>query len=96
MLKAYPVLRPEKIPAVTHVDCTSRIQTVDAKDNPKFYSLIESFYKQSSIPMLLNTSLNDSEEPIVETPEDALRLFDRSPIDALVLEDRMLLKGQPQ
>jgi carbamoyltransferase len=96
MLKAYPVLRPEKIPAVTHVDCTSRIQTVDAKENQKFYSLIESFYKQSSIPMLLNTSLNDSEEPIVETPEDALRLFDRSPIDALVLEDRMLLKGQPQ
>ncbi len=94
MLKAFSVLKPEDIPAVTHVDNTSRIQTVDKKDNPKFYSLIKSFYKQSSVPMLLNTSLNDSDEPIVESPEDAIRFFHKSSIDLLVLEDRMIKKGE--
>jgi carbamoyltransferase len=92
MLKAFKVTNPEKIPAVTHVDGTSRIQTVCYDINPSYYSLINKFFQITNVPMLLNTSLNDSKEPMVETPEDAILFFRRSKLDALVVEKRMLLK----
>lgn len=94
MLYAYPA-RPgkaEQIPAVVHVDKTSRIQTVDRKINPTYHKLISEFAKLSQVPMVLNTSFNDS-EPIVMTPADAISTFARTGIDALFLGNYMIKKA---
>jgi len=83
-------VREEKralIPAVTHVDGTARVQAVSAKTNPAFRRLIEEFGRLTGVPMLLNTSFNLNNEPIVCTPLDALDSFQRSRMDCLVLED---------
>jgi carbamoyltransferase len=64
---------PSSFPAVTHVDCTARVQTVSRAQNPTFYSLLERFYHQTGCPMLLNTSLNIKGEPLVNTWQDAQR-----------------------
>ena len=74
-----------KIPAITHVDGTARLQTVTRGDNPIFYDLISAFYQLTGIPMLLNTSFNIKGAPIVETPADALFCLLNSPIDYLVM-----------
>lgn len=91
-----PPVRSEKrivIPAVTHIDGTGRLQTVTPKQNPLFYALIQKFYKLTGIPIVLNTSFNDNNEPIVETPEDAIRCFMGTEIDALLLgRDTLLIK----
>lgn len=82
-------IRPEKhaeIPAVTHVDGTGRLQTVDKKDAPRYHALISAFAKRSNVPILLNTSFNEN-EPIVNTPEHALECFLRTKMDMLVLEN---------
>ena len=82
-------IRKEKrkqIPAVTHVDGTGRLQTVEKKDAPRYHRLISSFSKKSGIPILLNTSFNEN-EPIVNTPEHALECFLRTQMDMLVLEN---------
>ncbi len=94
MLYAYPTKsgRAELIPAVVHVDKTSRIQTVDQKVNPQYHRLISEFAKLSQVPMVLNTSFNDS-EPIVMSPSDALSTFSRTGIDALFLGNYMIVKG---
>jgi carbamoyltransferase len=84
------------IPAVTHVDGTARLQTVGRESNPRFYSMIESFGEATGVPVLLNTSFNVAGEPIVESPEDAIRCFLSTGIDALLLGDRLLIKnGRP-
>jgi carbamoyltransferase len=83
MLRACPVLRPE-VPAITHVDGTSRIQTVTAADNPSFYELISWFHRLTGVPMVLNTSLNTKGLPIDETPADALATLLGSGLDYLV------------
>jgi carbamoyltransferase len=93
MLRLTRVKRPDLIPAVSHVDATARVQTLRRPDNPRTYDLLRAFEKITGVPMLLNTSLNGHDEPLCETPEDALRFFERAPIDVLVIEDRMLLKG---
>ncbi|MCB1179310.1 MAG: hypothetical protein KDK36_17145 [Leptospiraceae bacterium] len=80
------------IPAVTHVDGTGRLQTVSKELNENFYSLIENFYKKTGVPVLLNTSFNVNGEPIVETPEDAIKCFLKTSIDALLVEDILLVK----
>lgn len=77
-------VKSEEIPGVTHVDNTSRIQTVNVKDNEKYYKLIEAFYDITGIPMLLNTSFN-CQEPIVETVEDALKTFYSTRLDMCVI-----------
>nr|VFJ95361.1 MAG: carbamoyltransferase [Candidatus Kentron sp. H]VFJ96107.1 MAG: carbamoyltransferase [Candidatus Kentron sp. H]VFK02166.1 MAG: carbamoyltransferase [Candidatus Kentron sp. H] len=87
MLFAFPA-RPDKadkIPGVLHVDMTSRIQTVSDKNNPLFHGLINEFYIETGIPMVLNTSFNDHGEPIVNSPTDALRRFLASGLDALAI-----------
>jgi len=87
MEAALPV-KPEKldlVPGVVHRDGTGRLQTVDEEDNPKFYRLIKAFQETTGIPMLVNTSFNVKGEPIVCTPEDALRTFHTSGLDALVI-----------
>jgi len=83
-----------KIPAVLHVDKTSRIQTINELQNKNFYNLIFDFYKITNIPMILNTSFNIKGEPIVETFKDALDVFFNSNIDALYLPEisKVILK----
>jgi carbamoyltransferase len=80
-------VRPEmqaKIPAVTHVDGTGRLQTVSKKTNPLYWDLIERFRQRTQIPIVLNTSLNEN-EPIVNTPDEALSCFLRTKMDAIVI-----------
>jgi carbamoyltransferase len=85
------------IPAVTHVDYSARIQTVDARTNPRFHRLIERFAALTGCAVLVNTSFNVRGEPIVCTPEDAYRCFMRTEMDVLVVEDFLLEKSaQPE
>ena len=81
-----------KIPAVTHVDCSARIQTVNENNNKKFYKLINEFNKKTGCPILVNTSFNIRGEPIVNTPEDAFNCFMGNNLDILVIENFFLIK----
>ena len=74
----------EQIPAVTHVDGTGRLQSVSRQTNPLYWDLINSFATRTGVPLLLNTSLNEN-EPIVRTPEEAIKCFLRTKMDVLVL-----------
>lgn len=74
------------LPAVTHVDHSARIQTVDADRNPELHGLLSAFDRITGCPVLLNTSFNSRDEPIVCTPDDAHRTFRRTGLDVLVLE----------
>jgi carbamoyltransferase len=91
MQQVYPVRedRRAEIPAVTHVDGSGRLQTVSAATNPAFYRLIKAFEAETGVPVLLNTSFNEN-EPIVETPEQALDCFLRTRMDALVVGDTLI------
>lgn len=80
------------IPAVTHVDYSARIQTVDEKRHGRLHRLLKEFDRQTGCPVLVNTSFNVRGEPIVCTPEDALRCFLATDMDVLVLEDFVLRK----
>ncbi|UOE46543.1 carbamoyltransferase [Mucilaginibacter sp. SMC90] len=80
-----------KLPAVTHVDYTSRIQTVGV-ENGLFYELIDTFYARTGCPAIINTSFNLRDEPIVCTPEDALNCFLRSDMDILAIENIIVYK----
>jgi carbamoyltransferase len=89
-------IRPEwreRLPAVTHIDGTGRLQTVDRASNPLYYQLIDAFRRQTGVGMVLNTSFNEN-EPIVDTPEQALDCFKRTDMDALCL-GRYLLRKSP-
>ncbi len=89
-----PQVREEKkstIPAVTHIDGSGRLQTVNPSLNPLFYSIIKQFADLTGVPVMLNTSFNDNNEPIVETPEDAIRCFLGTNIDALLIGGNTLL-----
>jgi carbamoyltransferase len=83
--------KQEKIPAITHVDGTCRIQTLNKEDNPNYYELIEEFYKITNVPILFNTSLNLAGDAINETLEDALNTFYNSKIDYLYLPELKFL-----
>jgi len=84
-------VKSDKVPGITHVDGTARIQTVNKEFNEKFYNIINEFYKITGIPMLLNTSFN-CQEPIVETPEQAIKTFKRTALDLLVVNDFIIRK----
>ena len=81
-----------RVPAVVHVDGSARPQTVSRETNPRYWQLISEFEVLTGVPMLLNTSFN-VQEPIVCTPEDAVKTFQRASFDALVLEDNLVLRG---
>jgi carbamoyltransferase len=83
-----------EIPAVTHVDYSARIQTVDEVDNPRYHELLREFKRLTGTGVLINTSFNVRGEPIVESPLDAYTCFMRTGIDALVLENCLLLKSE--
>ena len=85
------VVRSE-VPAVTHVDYSARLQTVDEERNPRFHRLIEAFERLTGCPILVNTSFNVRGEPIVCTPEDAYRCFLATDMDVLVLENYVIVK----
>jgi carbamoyltransferase len=91
MIMAYPLAaeRMAQIPAVRHVDGSCRIQTVDRERQPRYHALISAFFEATGVPLLLNTSFNDR-EPIVCSPDDAVRTFERTGLDALVLGDRLV------
>jgi carbamoyltransferase len=82
------------VPAVTHVDHSARVQTVDAGRNPRFHRLLEAFHRRTGCPVLVNTSFNVRGEPIVCTPQDAYRCFLATEMDALVLEDFVLHRSK--
>jgi carbamoyltransferase len=88
MEKVFPIraAKQASIPAVTHVDGTGRLQSVDATVSPRYYKLIDTFREKTGVPILLNTSFNEN-EPIVNTPEEALNCFLRTQMDMLVLEN---------
>ena len=82
----------ERLAAVTHVDGSARLQTVSEAQNPRLYRLLRVYQRRSAIPVLLNTSLNGRGEPIAETPAHAVDCLCRMPLDALVLDDRLVVR----
>ena len=90
MLLVAPVKKPEKIPAVTHVDGTSRLQTVSKDTNPLFYGLVDEFYKTTDVPVLINTSMNVRGEPIVNTIEQAYNMIIKTDMDYIVLGNHVV------
>jgi carbamoyltransferase len=92
MLRVVPV-RSGLVPAVTHVDGTARVQTVEHSENPRFFDLLTAFGERTGVPVLLNTSFNIAGKPIVESPDDALRTFRATRMDLLVLGDHLVRPG---
>lgn len=82
------------IPAVTHVDYSARLQTVRRETNPLYHAILSAFKARTGCPVVVNTSFNVRGEPIVCTPEDAWRCFMRTSMDALVLENHVLLRQE--
>ena len=97
MEKVFPVRKEKQhlIPAVTHVDGTGRLQSVDKNISPAYYALIENFRNKTGVPILLNTSFNEN-EPIVNTPAEALDCFLRTDMDMLVMENILVIKRERQ
>lgn len=89
MLLAFPVReeRRARIPAVTHVDGTARVQTVAAAESPRYHALLRAFADRTGVPVLLNTSFNIRGEPIVRTPDEALEALVRTGLSAVVIGD---------
>lgn len=81
-----------KIPAVTHIDNSSRHQSVTEENNPKFYSLLKKFHNRTGVPVLLNTSFNGPSEPIVETPLNAIYTFMDTKLDILVINNIVIIR----
>ena len=88
MEKVFPIKKEKRdvIPAVTHADGSGRLQSVDRDVTPRYYNLIDTFRKKTGVPILLNTSFNEN-EPIVNSPEDALECYLRTNMDMLVMEN---------
>jgi len=93
MEKVFPIKKDKQalIPAVTHVDGTGRLQTVHKEISPRYYGLINKFRERTGVPILLNTSFNEN-EPIVNTPAEALDCFLRTQMDMLVLENCVIVR----
>lgn len=92
MLFKHRVRFPARIPAVTHVDGSARVQTVRREHNSRYYDLLAAFERRTGTPVLLNTSLNVNGEPLAERPEDAVRFYQTTGVDALVIDDRMVIR----
>ena len=86
------IIGRSSLPAIMHVDYSSRIQTVSPKTNPSYYKLIKVFKKNCQT--LINNSFNVRGEPIICTPEDAFRYFMRTEMDTIVLKNQTLLKNK--
>jgi len=93
MLMVSPVKKPKKIPAVTHVDGTGRLQTVSKESNPLYYDLIYEFNKITNVPVIINTSMNVMGEPIVNTPEQAYQMIVKTDMDYIVMGNNLVKKN---
>ena len=93
MLFVAKVKKPEKIPAVTHVDGTGRLQSVSKEVNPLYYDLINEFYKLTGVPVIINTSMNVMGEPIVNTPEQAHSMILKTDMDYTVMGNFIISKN---
>jgi carbamoyltransferase len=82
----------KKCPAVCHVDGTARPQLIREEDNPSYYKILKEYKKISGLSSIINTSFNMHEEPIVHTPDDALRSFKRGNLDALIIGEQLIVK----
>jgi carbamoyltransferase len=87
-------IKRSEVPAITHVNYSARVQTVDRRYNQKYYDLINTFYEKTSCPVIVNTSFNVRGEPIVCTPQDAYQCFMRTEMDVLVMENLVLFKEE--
>jgi carbamoyltransferase len=92
MLLVAPVKKPKDIPAVTHVDGTGRLQTVSKESNELYYNLINEFYKITGVPVIINTSMNVMDEPIVNTPEQAYSMIVKTDMDYIVIGNNLVSK----
>jgi carbamoyltransferase len=94
MVLVYDVLDPKRalVPAITHVDGTGRLQTVEPDANARYHRLIAEFDRLTGVPMVLNTSFNEN-EPVVMTPEDAIETFKKTRMDLLVLGNHLVRRG---
>ena len=93
-LRAWAAQARSEIPAVTHVDGSARLQTVDADRSPAFHAVLREFEAITGCPVLINTSFNVRGEPVVCTPEDAYACFMRTEMDHLVMEDVVLHRSE--
>ena len=82
----------DRVPAVVHEDATGRLQSVTAERNPRYHALISAFHGLTGVPVILNTSFNIMGKPILHTAEDAILMFYTSGLDALVIDDWLLVK----
>ena len=94
MLFVAPVKKPQQIPAVTHIDGTGRLQTVNHGANPLYYNLISEFYKITGVPVIINTSMNVMGEPIVNTPEQAYNIILKTDMDCIVMGNNLVYRTQ--
>jgi len=85
-------VRGDALPAITHVDHTARIQTLQREQNPLVYEMISAFGRLTGIPVVLNTSFNIRGEPLIDNPEQALNCLYRGGLDAVVIEDYAVVK----
>tara|TARA_Y100000996_G_scaffold405404_1_gene380517 strand:- start:2280 stop:3605 length:1326 start_codon:yes stop_codon:yes gene_type:complete len=92
MVMVVPIRKPEIIPAVTHVDGTGRLQSVNKDANPLYYDLIKEFQKITGVPVIINTSMNVMGEPIVNTPEEAYQMILKTDMDFIVLGNYLVKK----
>ena len=92
MLFVAPVKKPAIIPAVTHVDGTGRLQSVNRNANPLYYQLINEFYKITGVPVIINTSMNVMGEPIVNTPKQAYQMILKTDMDILIMGNYLVKK----
>lgn len=94
MLMVYPFkeIGHKHVPAVVHVDGSGRLETLIRQDNPRYYDLVNSYYKKTKIPIIINTSFNVKGEPIVCSPEDAVKCFLSTDIDYLVIDNYIVSK----
>lgn len=83
-----------RVPAITHVDCSARVQTVDAERAGRYHELLQKFEAKTGCPVIINTSFNIRGEPIVCTPQDAYRCFMATNMDVLVIDDFLLIKSE--
>lgn len=92
MLMVAPIKKPDKIPAVTHVDGTGRLQTVSKESNSLYYDLICEFYKITGVPVIINTSMNVMGEPIVNTPKEAYQMIVKTDMDCIILGNYLVMR----
>ncbi len=92
MVMVVPIKKPDLIPAVTHVDGTGRLQSVNKNSNTLYYDLINEFYKITGVPVVINTSMNVMGEPIVNTPQEAYQMIKKTDMDYIILGNYLVKK----